>query len=64
MEQEGACSEKGKVVYSKLLSFKCPSLAGTLSNPANLYFTSSECPYRLQKGFLSKGSLLQCSLDR
>jgi len=58
MEQEGACSEKGKGVCSELLSLMSPSPAGTLSNLANLYFASSKCPYRLQKGFLLKGSLL------
>ena len=62
MEQEGACSEKGKGVCSELLSLMSPSPAGTLSNPENSYFTSSVYPYCLQKGFLPKGSLLQCSL--
>ena len=62
MEQEEACSEKGKVVCSELLSLVSPSLAGTLSNPASLNFASFVYPYRFQKGFMPKGSLLQCSL--
>ena len=47
MEQEGACSEKGKVVCSDQLSFLSPSPAGTLLSPASLIFTSSVYPYLL-----------------
>ena len=64
MEQEGACSVKGKVVCSELFSPMSPSPTGTLSNPTSLFFVFSIYPYLLQMEFLSRGSLLQYSLGR
>ena len=64
MEQEGACSEKGKVVCFKLLSLVSPFPTGTLSSPAGLIFASSVYPYLIREEFLRRKSLLQYSLGR
>jgi len=64
MEQKGACSVKGKVVCSELLSLVSPSPVETLSNPTSLFFVSSIYPYLLQREFLPRESLLQYSLGR
>ena len=58
MEQEGACSKIGKVVYSEQLSLVSSSPAGILSSLASLFFVSSVYPYLFRKEFLRRGSLL------
>ena len=62
MEQEGACSEKGKEVCSEQLSLVSPFPIGTLSSPVSLIFSSFIYLCLLREEFLRRRSLLQYNL--